>query len=250
MTYNCASLVEDIFHRLPKNVFDSIIIADDGSGDTISKVAKKLQIPLFSHKHKGYGGNIKYGLQKALEMGGDYMVEIHGDGQYGAASIIPGLEKVKQGYDFVLGSRFSDIRQPLRDNMPLSRYLANIGLSFFDRLILGVPLSEFHNGFRIYTRHLLETIGFEGTSDGFLYSFEIIAQATYHNLRIGEVPVRCDYSKEHSSINIKKSAAYSFQTFWILLLYLLSRSGFKIRLFNCNENKNPKYNPLQGVLKP
>jgi glycosyltransferase involved in cell wall biosynthesis len=233
LTYDCASLVEGIYRRLPEGVFDSVIVVDDGSKDNIREVIVKLKIPFFAHEHRGYGGNIKYGLQKALEMGADYMVEIHGDGQYDAVFSKPGLEKIKQGYDFVLGSRFADFTQPLRDHMPLSRYLANIGLSFFDRLILGVPLTEFHTGFRIYSRHLLAVLDLQHTSDDYLFSFEIIAKARYCNLKIGEIPIRCDYSKEHTSIGIWKAAVYSLQTFYVLFAYALTRLGFPIRLFSC-----------------
>ncbi len=230
LTYNCAHLVEGIYRQLPHAYLDEVIMVDDGSSDDIAAVAQKLGVTFFTHKHSGYGGNIKYALTKALERGGEYMVEIHGDGQYGAELVIPGVEKIKQGYDFVLGSRFTDWRQPLRDKMPLSRYLANIGLSFFDRLILRVPLTEFHTGFRVYSRHLIETIGFANTSNDYLYSFEIIVQAKYHNLKIGETPIRCDYSEDHTSISIKKAAIYSFQTFYILLKYIGARFGFPNRL--------------------
>ncbi|MBX4197979.1 glycosyltransferase family 2 protein [Candidatus Parcubacteria bacterium] len=231
MTYNCAHLVEGIYNRLPKNVFDSIFITDDGSKDDIQKVAYTLGIECLKHEHTGYGGNIKLGLAKALEMGAEYMVEIHGDGQFSPEFIVPGLEKMKSGYDFILGSRFTDIRQPLRDKMPVPRYLANISLSFIDRLVLGLRLTEFHNGARIYSRRLIETIGFKNTSNDYLYSFEIIAQARYHNLKVGEVSERADYGKDHTSISMKKSIVYALKTFGVLGKYVLARIGFKTKLF-------------------
>lgn len=233
MIYNCAHLVEGVYKSLPKDVFDEIIIVDDGSQDNISEVSDKLKICCFVHEHLGYGGNIKYGLKKALEMGGDYMVEIHGDGQYDPVFTKPGVEKMEQGHDFIIGSRFTNLKQPLKDKMSLARYLANISLSFFDRLILQVPLTEFHTGFRIYSRSMLNVVDFNNTSDDYLFSFEIIAKTRFCNLKIGEIPIRCDYSKEHTSVSIFKAFVYSFQTFWVLFKYILARLGFKIKLFQC-----------------
>jgi hypothetical protein len=138
-----------------------------------------------------------------------------------------------EGADFLLGSRFVDIRQPLRDKMPLSRYLANIGLSFFDRLVLQVPLSEFHTGFRVYSKKLVEALDFTHTSNDYLFSFEVIAQARYCNLRINELPIRCDYAIEHTSISIKKSIVYAIRTFGTLFSYILARLGFKRKIFRC-----------------
>ncbi len=233
LTYKHAKMVADIYRRLPTGVFDEVIIFDDASGDNIKEVADDLGLRAFTReKNLGYGGNIKFSIKKCVELGAEYMVEIHGDGQYGSDSIIPGLEKMKQGYDFVLGSRFTDWRQPLRDKMPLPTYLANRGLSFIDRLVLGLPLTEFHTGFRIYSRKLVETIDLDPTANGHLFSFQIIALARYHNLRIAEVPVRCDYTKEHTSIKLGQAIEYSFQMFGVLARYLLARLGFKNKLFH------------------
>ncbi len=231
MTYNCALLVAGTVKRIPLNSLDKLIIVDDGSKDDIASVAKELNIPLFKHKHLGYGGNIKFGLKKALELGGDYLVEIHGDGQYDPKAIPTAIKKMKIGYDFMLGSRFTDLSQPLDDKMPLARYLANIGLSFIDKLILRAPLTEYHSGFRVYSRKLLETVDLKTTSDDYLFSFEIIAQARFYNLPITEIPVRCNYKDDHTSASILKSAIYSFQMCKVLALYLISKAGFKTRLF-------------------
>lgn len=234
MTWNCATMVEGIWNRIPKEYFDEVILVDDGSTDNTFEVAQKLGIKSFTHEHSGYGGNIKFGLQKATELGADYMVEIHGDGQYEPSFIPRALEMMREGHDFLLGSRFTDILQPLRDKMSFVRWSANIALSFFDRIILQVPLTEFHTGFRVYSRKLVETVNFEGTSNDFLYSFEIIAQASYCNLRIGELAIRCDYSKEHSSISIRKSIRYALQTFGTLFNFILAKVGIREGIFKCN----------------
>jgi len=232
LAYNCAELLAGAYKKIPKELFDEIILVDDGSTDDTFAVAQKLGIRSFTHEHLGYGGNVKFGLRKALEAGADYMVEIHGDGQYDVAQATVAIEKMqRERIDFLLGSRFTSLGQARRDGMPLSRYLANLGLSFFDRLLLRLPLTEFHSGFRVYTRRLVEKAGLAGTSDTHLYSFQIIAQAGYHRLSVAEIPVRCDYNTEHTSISLGKSAIYAFQTFWVLFLYLLARIGLKNRLF-------------------
>jgi len=232
MTYNCAPMVEKTYCRLQKDVFDQIILVDDGSTDDIKGVAERLGIPFFPHPHTGYGGNIKYGLRQALQLGADIMVEIHGDGQFDPTIAKVGVEKMKSGYDFVMGSRFTDLRQPLRDGMSKARYFANIGLSFFDRLVLRIPLTEYHGGFRVYSRHLLETVGFDHTSDDYLYSFEIIAQAAYHRLPVAEIPMRANYHQAHTSISLRKATIYSFQTFGVLFKFVIARLGLRTGLFS------------------
>lgn len=231
MTYNCAALLPSLLPRIPKNALDEIIVADDGSIDDTVKVAQSLGLRVFSHEHLGYGGNLKYGLGKALELSADYLVEIHGDGQFDPAVIPEALARLGEGYDFVLGSRFTNTLQPLRDGMSYARFLANIGLSFFDRLVLQLPLSEFHTGFRAYSRKLVETIGSVKGSNDYLYSFEIITMARFYNLKFSEIPVRANYREAHTSVSIRKAAVYSFQTFWVLWLYILARLGFKTKLF-------------------
>ncbi|MDP2704185.1 MAG: glycosyltransferase family 2 protein [bacterium] len=240
MTYNCSHLVWDAYNRVPKESLDAIIIVDDGSKDATEteKIARNLGVPFFSHEHTGYGGNVRYGLQKAFDMGADYMVEIHGDGQFDPSVIPVALEKMRNGdCDFFIGSRFTNLLQPLRDGMSLVRYVANIGLSFIDRLILRAPLSEYNAGFRVYSKNLVQTVPLEGippfekTSRGHIYSFQIITQAAYFRLKFGEMPIRANYKKEHTSITIPESTVYAFQTFYILFLFILARLGLRTRLF-------------------
>lgn len=231
LTYNCANLVEGLYNRIPKKLFHKIIVVDDGSTDDTLEVVKKLGIQSFSHRHTGYGGNMKFGLKKALDMGTDYIVEIHGDGQYDPSVIPLALKKMKEGCNLLLGSRFVDLRQPLRDKMPLSRYAANIALSFIYRVILGVNLTEFHTGFHIYSKEFVSNAGFANTSDGHPYSLEIIFQACFKKLKMCEIPIRCDYAAEHTSISIKKSVAYSLQSFLLLAQYMLAINGLKFGIF-------------------
>ncbi len=235
LAYNCANVLENTYRRIPRGSVDRIILVDDASTDATLEVAKRLGIECYTHEHLGYGGNVKYSIRKGIELGADYIVDLHGDGQYDPSAIPAALAKAREGYDLVLGSRFIDPKQPLRDGMPWSRYLANIGLSAIERFVLDLSVTEFHTGFRVYTKRLAETVALDATADGFLFGFEIIAQARFCDLKIGEVPIRCSYKEEHTSISIPKSILYSFQTFRTLALYLLAKAGFSTTLFVCKK---------------
>ncbi len=231
MTYNCADMIESTYKKLPKGVFSQVIVVDDDSKDNSVEVAKRLKLNVYTHKHGGYGANIKYGLKKVLSLGADYAVEIHGDGQYDQSVVPAAIKKMETGFDFLLGSRFTNLKHAINDGMPLERYFANLGLSFIDRIILGVNLTEFHTGFRVYSKRFIESLTYEGTSDNYLYSFEIICQAKFNDMKIGEVPMRCDYKAAHTSISIKKSIIYALGTFAILGKYILAKMGARVKIF-------------------
>lgn len=231
LAYNCGNVLENTYKRIPKDSVDRIVLIDDGSKDNTVAEAKRLGIECYTHPNLGYGGNVKYSIRKCIELGAEYVLELHGDGQYDPTAIPRAVEKAREGYDLVLGSRFFDLKQPLRDGMSYARYLANIGLSFIENVVLRSNVSEFHTGFRVYTKHLAETVRFDKTSDDFLFGFEIIAQTIYCKLKIGEVPVRGDYHGEHTSISISKSIIYAFQTFKVLGIYMLAKAGVKTELF-------------------
>lgn len=232
LAYNCGNVLENTYRRIPKDSVDRIILCDDGSTDNTVSEAKRLGIEYYTHPNLGYGGNIKFSMQKSIELGADYIVDLHGDGQYDPTVIPAALAKAREGYDLVLGSRFLEGKlQPLKDQMSLARYIANIILSTTERFVFRSDITEFHTGFRVYTRRLTERVALEETSDNFLFGFEIIAQAIYAKLKIGEIPIRCSYKEEHTSISIPQSIVYSFQTFKVLALYLVAKAGIKTSLF-------------------
>lgn len=228
MTYNCAALVKKAYERIPQEAVDEIIATDDGSNDGSHEAAQALGIPAFRHTpNRGYGGNLKEGLRRALEQGADYIVEVHGDGQFDPAAISRAVPQMTRGTQFIIGSRFIHPRKALANGMPLIRFLANRGLSFFDRLVLGLPFTEFHTGFRIYSREMLSRVAWVQNANDYLFSFQIIAQAAYAGLTVAEVPVEADYRGEHTSHSIRGASVYALQTFGILAKYLLARWGLR-----------------------
>src|SRR3989338_3863557 len=132
-------------------------------------------------------------MDQAIKMGADYIVEIHGDGaQFNPIALKLALPHMEKGADLILGSRFQIPGQALKNGMPLIRFLANRGLSFFDRIVLRLPLTEFHTGFRIYSTKFLKRVPYKSNENNYVFSFEIIAQAAYFDAVVKEVPVEAD----------------------------------------------------------
>lgn len=233
MTYNCAKLLEGAYRRIPKELFSELICVDDGSTDASAAVAEGLRLPTFTHPHTGYGGNLLFGLRKAIERGATHMVEIHGDGQYDIAQGMPlALQKFDEGCDLLFGNRFFDLRQPLRDGMSFIQYSGNLFLTVLARIGTGIPLPDFFPGFRAYSKRFVEALDFSKNSKDYFFSFQIIVQARYRGLKLCHVPVRCDNSREHTSISVIKGLWAIFQTSGAILLYWLARCGIRRGIFS------------------
>ncbi len=234
LAYNVARMLPRAIERIPKGLLDDVIVMDDGSKDGTYEVAKKLGLKVFRHvPNRGYGGNLKAGMKKALEMGADYIVEIHGDGaQFNPISITYALPFMEEGKaQLILGSRFAVPGKALENGMPLIRFVANRFLSFFDKIILGLQLTEFHTGFRIYGRKLLEKVPYDANTNDYLFSFQIIAQAAYYKIQVREVPVEADYKAEHTSHSIKGASWYAIRTFGVLTQFILAKIGLYNKVF-------------------
>jgi len=222
--YNAESTLAISYSRIPKKYIDEVILVDDASTDNTFEIAKKLPIKAYRNEiNLGYGGNLKVCLTKALENGADLIIEFHPDNQYGPENLPMFLEKAREGNDFALGSRFIHPKEALERKMPLTKFIANRGLTFIDQFVLGIELSEFHSGFRLYTRKLLKSIPYLQNSDNYLFSFEIIVQSVYFKFKVAEIQVACDYHPKMHTANLYHSTIYAIGTFQTLAQYVISK---------------------------
>jgi glycosyltransferase involved in cell wall biosynthesis len=205
---------------------DEIVLVDDCSRDRTADVARGLGLVVFENaRNLGYGGNLKVCLDTALARGATVVIEVHPDDQYDPSAIPEALVAIRQGNALVLGSRFTAPGLALSHGMPRWKYVANIGLSLIARLVLRTPLSEFHTGFRAYHRRLLERVDYHANANDYLFSFEVIAQARFAGMPIGEVPVTCRYYEGVTQIGFRASVRYSLGMLGVLGRYVLACAG-------------------------
>jgi glycosyltransferase involved in cell wall biosynthesis len=223
--FNAAKTLEATVRELPDTV-DDIILVDDHSSDETVLLARKLGLIVEVHnRNYGYGGNQKTCYAKALAAGADIVVMIHPDYQYSPLLVTPMAGMVAYGvYDLVLGSRILG-GNTLRGGMPLYKYASNRLLTLFQNLLLGAKLSEYHTGFRAYTRELLEALPLEQNSNNFVFDNQLIAQALLLKARIGEISCPTKYFAEASSINLRDSCVYGLGVIQTTLQCCLSRWG-------------------------
>ncbi|MDP3920178.1 MAG: glycosyltransferase family 2 protein [Candidatus Omnitrophota bacterium] len=229
--YNASKTLRDTYEKIPHDLVDEIILVDDASRDGTQEKAQELGIPCIRHYHNlGYGGNQKTCYTEALRRGADIVIMIHPDGQYDPAFLGPIIEPISAGKaDVVLGSRMLHKKKALEGGMPLYKFIANVFLTAVENIVLGNRLSEYHTGYRAYSRHFLETIPFMRNSDDFVFDTQVLVQATHFKMRICEIPVSTRYFKEASSINFGTSLVYGLKTLWVLVRYLAHR----FRFFSC-----------------
>jgi glycosyltransferase involved in cell wall biosynthesis len=230
LAYNVAGLLEKAFDKIPKELVDDIFVVDDGSTDGTFDVARRLGLPVYrNERNLGYGGNLRGGLSRALrDYAADYVVEIHGDAaQFNPDAIAAAVPLMREGVPFIMGSRFVLPGRALANGMSWVRFLANRGLSFISRLVLRLPLTEFHSGFRIYSRRFIETLPLHANADDHLFSFEVLAQAAYFSFDVREVPVEADYHSEHRSISLWQAVIYSVNNLICLAKYILAKTGLR-----------------------
>ena len=219
--YNAEKTLLKTYMDIPLNTVDEVIVVDDDSQDLTVMVAQKLGLRTLIHKKNlGYGGNQKTCYKEALARKADIIVMIHPDYQYDATLTLDLIQPILEGrLDIMLGSRIRSRKEALAGGMPLYKYLSNRFLTLIENLILGLNLSEYHTGFRAYSKKVLEKIKFNNFSDDFVFDQEILIYAHKLGFKIGEIAVPVRYFPEASSINFFRSVKYGLMTVYTLLKY-------------------------------
>jgi glycosyltransferase involved in cell wall biosynthesis len=230
--YNAEKTLEVTVRELP-DIVDESILVDDHSSDATAVLARKLGLTVEVHpKNRGYGGNQKTCYAKALAAGADVIVMLHPDYQYNPLLVTPMATMIAYGvYDLALGSRILG-GGALRGGMPLYKYISNRFLTAFQNLMMGAKLSEYHTGFRAYSRRMLEVLPLEANSDDFVFDNQVLAQAVLAGARIGEISCPTRYFPEASSINFRRSSIYGLGVLKTSVLLRLARLGvYRSKIF-------------------
>jgi glycosyltransferase involved in cell wall biosynthesis len=225
--YNAESTLARTLADMPPGCVDEIVLVDDCSRDRTVQVAREIGLTVIEHeKNLGYGGNQKTCYRYALDHGADIVVMIHPDYQYDSRVIPHAVGFIELGIcDVVLGSRIRSRQEALAGGMPKYKYISNRFLTAFENFSLGQNLGDFHSGFRVYRREVLEKIPFEQNSNDFVFDTQFLVQAVAGGFRLGDIPVPVRYFPEASSINFKRSVKYGLSTLGVVGLYWLNRIG-------------------------
>lgn len=226
--YNAALTLRQTYEELPHEYVDEVILVDDVSKDETLRLAKELGIKTVIHsENRGYGGSQKTCYREALGHGADIVAMVHPDYQYSPRLVSAMASMIASGhYDVVLGSRILG-GMALKGGMPLYKYIANRVLTLIENLAIGIKLSEYHTGFRAFTREVLENLPLEENSNDFVFDNEMIVQSVYFGFRIGELSCPARYFKEASSINFIRSVTYGFGVLITVMKYLTAKWGIK-----------------------
>jgi glycosyltransferase involved in cell wall biosynthesis len=236
--YNAAKTLRRTYDEvMEQGIVDLVILVDDASRDDTSAIASSLpHTQVFVHeRNKGYGGNQKTCYQMALEAGADIVIMVHPDYQYTPKLIPVMAAMIGNGlYPCVLGSRILG-GYALKGGMPLWKYLANRLLTLAENILLGAKLSEYHTGYRAFSRKLLHNLSLDGNSDDYLFDNQMLAQIIWRGFTIAEVSCPTKYFAEASSISLRRSIRYGLGCLWTALCFRLAKMGIiRSRLFPVN----------------
>lgn len=224
--YNAAKTLEKTLFAIPKDWVDDIILVDDASQDNTVEVARKLGLKTFVHKKNlGYGGNQKTCYREALKLGADIAVMVHPDFQYDPSFIPEMIQPLARAEcDAVFGSRMYVKRNALLGGMPYWKFLANIFLTWLENLVLGMNLTEYHSGFRAYSKKVMQ-LPLELNSNDFVFDTEIIVQTKLAGMKIKEIPITTRYFAEASMIGFGRSIRYGLGILNVLRKFILYQTG-------------------------
>jgi len=241
--YNAARTLQKTCEEIPHDIVDFIILTDDKSSDETLEIASRLPIDqtIIHDRNMGYGANQKSCYNKALDMGADIIVMLHPDYQYTPLLIPSMCYLIANGlFSVVLGSRILG-KGALKGGMPLYKYISNRALTFIQNILLNHKLSEFHTGFRAYSREVLEKADFQANSDNFIFDNQLLAQIIYFRFDIGEISCPTEYSKDSSSISFTNSIIYGAGVIKVSLQFFLQRAGLiKSALFRESDKRSGK----------
>jgi len=224
--YNASKTLRTTYDEVPKDIVDEIILVDDASRDETVAVAKELGLHTIVHpNNRGYGGNQKTCYKAALELGADIVIMLHPDYQY-TPKLIPSMAYTLESglYEVVLASRILG-GQALAGGMPLYKYISNRVLTLSQNLLMGAKLSEYHTGYRAFTRRVLEETPYEQNSDDFVFDNQMLAQIHNLGFNIAEITCPAKYFKAASSINFTRSLRYGFGCLNVALQFRLNKMG-------------------------
>jgi glycosyltransferase involved in cell wall biosynthesis len=245
--YNAEKTLEKTVRALP-SIVDIKILVDDSSSDNTARLSEELGVQTFIHdRNYGYGRNQQTCYREALKAGADIVVMLHPDYQYTPSLVSAMADMVSSGvYDVVLGSRILG-GGALKGGMPLYKYVANRMLTAFQNLFLGVKLSEYHTGFRAFSKEVLQTLPLLENSDDFVFDNQMLAQAVIFGFRIGEISCPTSYFEEASSINFRRSVKYGLGVLLTTTRFIAHRAGIaKSPLFDTTGRKvaSPYYSEI------
>ena len=239
--YNAAKTLRQTVAEIPAEYVDDIILVDDASSDRTSELSRELGLHTITHVHNlGYGGNQKTCYAAALAREADVVIMLHPDYQYTPKLLVAMASLVAIGqYDVVLGSRILS-EGALKGGMPLYKYLANRALTLIQNLLLSKKLSEYHTGYRAFSREVLEALPLNENSDDFVFDNQMLAQAIYFGFHVGEISCPTRYFPEASSINLQRSIIYGLGVLKTSFQYRLNRWGWLKNPMFVRKKTNPQ----------
>lgn len=233
--YNAEKTLEQTYAEIPFDIVDHVILVDDASSDETSELAQKLGIHhVIKHeKNKGYGGNQKTCYDKALEIGADIVVMLHPDYQYTPLLISSICYMIANGlYPVVIASRILG-KGAIKGGMPRYKYIANRLLTLAQNMLMNQKLSEYHTGYRAFTKELLEAVDYHKNSDDFVFDNQMLAQIFFEGFTIGEVSCPTKYFEDASSINLRRSIKYGLGVLGVSFAYRLQKMKLaKFKIFS------------------